>query len=111
MYKSVLLKFLLLYKQVKSIRDYFAHNKSRKMGSFSQHGEDCEIMNQLENMNALGPYVDVGCNHPFKINNTYLLYLNGWRVLCIDPLPRFIDLYKKWKPEDRFECVGIIRPH
>ncbi len=107
MFKSLLLKFPWLYKQVQAIRDHFSHRKCLKRGSYAQHREDVEIMKLLSRANAHGPYVDVGSNHPFKINNTYLLYLNGWRGLCIDPLPRFTDLYRQWRPDDVFECVGI----
>tara|TARA_B100000787_G_C16196697_1_gene301428 strand:- start:4472 stop:5185 length:714 start_codon:yes stop_codon:yes gene_type:complete len=31
-----------------------------------------------------GIYVDVGCNHPIKYNNTYLLYKRGWSGINID---------------------------
>ena len=31
-----------------------------------------------------GIYVDVGCNHPIKFNNTYLLYKRGWNGINID---------------------------
>ena len=31
-----------------------------------------------------GIYIDVGCNHPIKYNNTYLLYKKGWRGINID---------------------------
>ena len=31
-----------------------------------------------------GVYIDVGCNHPIKYNNTYLLYKRGWTGINID---------------------------
>ena len=31
-----------------------------------------------------GNFIDLGCNHPIKFNNTYLLYKRGWRGLNID---------------------------
>ena len=31
-----------------------------------------------------GVYIDVGCNHPRKYNNTYLLYKRGWTGINID---------------------------
>lgn len=107
MFKTFLLKFPWLYEIVQSIRDYIAHNKYLKSGTFSQHREDLEIMKLLDKLKARGPYVDIGCNHPFRLSNTYLLYLNGWRGLCVDPLPRFVKLHKKWRPLDNFACVGI----
>ena len=31
-----------------------------------------------------GIFIDVGCNHPIKYNNTYLLYKKGWNGINID---------------------------
>ena len=31
-----------------------------------------------------GVYIDVGCNHPIKYNNTYLLFKRGWTGINID---------------------------
>ena len=31
-----------------------------------------------------GYYIDVGCNHPIKYNNTYLLHKRGWSGINID---------------------------
>lgn len=31
-----------------------------------------------------GIFIDVGCNHPIKYNNTYLLYRKGWSGINID---------------------------
>jgi FkbM family methyltransferase len=107
LYKSLLLHFPWLYENIQSYRDVRIHRDSVQGGSFAQHGEDIEIMRLLRTSKATGPYVDVGCNHPFKLSNTYLLYLNGWRGLCIDPLSRFTSLYEKWRPDDVFECLGI----
>ena len=48
---------------------------------YSQFGED-KILKELilDNFNN-GFYVDVGCFHPKKHSNTYLLYKKGWSVL------------------------------
>lgn len=107
MYKSFFLKFPWLYEIIQSYRDVRIRRDCIRRGTFAQHGEDVEIMRLLNLAKATGPYVDIGCNHPFKLSNTYLLYLNGWRGICVDPLPRFMALYKKWRPEDLFECVGV----
>jgi FkbM family methyltransferase len=107
MYKTLILKFPWLYELIQSYRDVYLHRECLINKSFAQHEEDVEIMRLLKLANATGPYFDAGCNHPFKLSNTYLLYLNGWRGFCVDPLPRFKKLYKKWRPEDVFECIGI----
>ena len=43
----------------------------------SQFGEDKKII-KLFDMNKKGTYVDVGCFHPTRQNNTYLMYKLGW---------------------------------
>ena len=31
-----------------------------------------------------GVFIDLGCNHPIKFNNTYILYKRGWNGMNID---------------------------
>jgi FkbM family methyltransferase len=59
---------------------------------FSQTGEDIVIANILNH--KVGFYVDVGCNEPIRLSNTFSLYLNGWRGILIDANE---DLIKKCK--------------
>lgn len=96
-----------LYEYVQGRRDRRAFAESLARGSFAQHGEDTLLLGLLRKLGARGPYADVGCNHPFRLSNTYLLYRQGWRGVCIDPLPRFTSLYRRWRPEDRFLCAGV----
>lgn len=105
--KRLLRKFPVLWQAAHAVNDTRLYAQSMIKGSFSQHGEDLSIMNLLIAKGARGPYVDIGCNHPFRLSNTYLLYLNGWRGLCVDPLPRFRKLYQRWRPEDQFESAAI----
>ncbi len=107
MLKRFLRKYPMLWQAAQATRDSRVYAKSLRDGSFSQHGEDVAIMKLLMSRDARGSYVDIGCNHPFRLSNTYLLYLNGWRGLCVDPLPRFVKLYQRWRPEDQFESVAI----
>jgi FkbM family methyltransferase len=107
MLKSALMRMPPLYEFVQRIRDRRFFEASSERGSFAQHGEDREILRRLSEAGASGPYVDVGCNHPFRLSNTYLLYSKGWRGMCIDPLPRFEKLYRKWRPEDKFCRTAI----
>ncbi|MBU1222278.1 MAG: FkbM family methyltransferase [Gammaproteobacteria bacterium] len=107
MIKSLLLRIPPLYEAVQALRDRKFHRKGMKSGSFSQHGEDVKLLALLRDANAKGPYLDVGCNHPYRLSNSYLLYLNGWRGLCIDPLPRFQSAFKRWRPKDGFQCAAV----
>ncbi len=47
-----------------------------------------------------GIYIDVGCNHPIKFNNTYLLHKRGWSGINIDLDSKSINEFKKFRPRD-----------
>jgi FkbM family methyltransferase len=107
MIKSMLLRAPALYERVQRFRDDRWLRQARQSGSYAQHGEDRALLEMLQGESVHGPYVDLGCNHPFKLSNTYLLYLHGYSGLCIDPLPRFRPLYARWRPKDCFMTVAI----
>jgi FkbM family methyltransferase len=66
---------------------------------FSQTGEEIIIQWILKDVKK-GVYVDVGCHHPYKISNTFKLYLEGWRGIAIDANEDVIRKFKKARPED-----------
>ena len=47
-----------------------------------------------------GYYIDVGCNHPIKYNNTYLLHKRGWSGINIDLDKTSIDQFNKLRKND-----------
>jgi len=47
-----------------------------------------------------GFFIDLGCNHPIKFNNTYLLYKRGWRGINIDLDKESIDEFNKIRDKD-----------
>ena len=47
-----------------------------------------------------GIYVDVGCSHPIKNNNTYLLHKKGWCGTNIDLDLKNIELFNYSRPKD-----------
>jgi hypothetical protein len=59
--------------------------------SYSQCGQDIFVYNILKNKN--GKFLDLGCYLPQKINNTYLLELNGWYGVSVD----IVDYKQEWK--------------
>lgn len=107
MLKTALLRFPTVYEWVERYRDGVYRRKAERKGSYAQHGEDLELLRLLQAGGATGPFVDVGCNHPFKLSNTYGLYAKGYRGVCIDPLPRYQALYQRWRPQDRFVRTAI----
>jgi hypothetical protein len=58
--------------------------------SYSQLGQDLWVLEKYPINN--GYFVDVGFNDGIIINNTYLLELNGWTGIGVDPMPiNYID--------------------
>jgi len=47
-----------------------------------------------------GIYIDVGCNHPIKFNNTYLMHRRGWKGINIDLDKKSINEFNKLRPKD-----------
>ena len=76
----------------------------KKYYSFS--GVDVIIENIFRLKNN-GIYVDVGCQHPIKNNNTYLLFKKGWNGLNIDLDKDNIDLFNVARPNDQNINVAI----
>ncbi len=67
--------------------------------SYSISGVDL-IIDRIFASHKKGIYLDLGCNHPIKHNNTYLLYKRGWRGINIDSDIKSIQEFKKLRPKD-----------
>ncbi len=67
--------------------------------NFSQTGEEIIIQWILKDIKK-GFYLDVGCHHPYKISNTFQLYLNGWHGIAIDANPTLIEKWKRKRKND-----------
>ena len=73
--------------------------KISKKNYFSFSGVDIIIENIFRDKN-FGFYVDVGCQHPIKNNNTYLLHKKGWHGINIDLDHDNINLFNIARPKD-----------
>ena len=73
----------------------------------SQFGEDKEIIKLFKNYNSIGTYLDIGCFHPIRQNNTYLMYKLGWKGINIDLNPLSIELFNIARPKDLNICAAI----
>ena len=99
-YKFKILKKLYLF--------YNLYIRNRKyLNNGSQFGEDKFLYNLFEK-NYNGKYLDVGCFHPTKHNNTSLFYKNGWQGINIDLNPLTIDLFNFMRPNDININTAII---
>ena len=83
---------------------FLRNRKFLKKGT--QFGEDEYILNLFEK-NYKGKFLDVGCYHPTRHNNTYLMYKNGWSGINIDLNPFTIELFNFMRPRDLNINIGI----
>jgi FkbM family methyltransferase len=103
---SLALKNKLFYKIYLYYNLYIRNFKYIFKKSYSQFNDDIFIKKFFKNK-TVGTYVDIGCHHPFKLNNTYLLYKKGWYGLNIDLMKINIDLFNIWRPTDKNICCAI----
>ena len=70
----------------------------------SQFNEDLKI---LKIFKEKGFYVDVGCYHPVRYNNTYKMFKLGWKGMNIDLNPLSIELFNVARPNDINICTAV----
>jgi len=76
--------------------------------SVAQQGEDIILHDLFRRLGIKKPsYLDIGTHHPLMHNNTYMLYRAGGRGVLVEPNPRYIPMYKRWRPDDRALNIGI----
>ncbi len=83
-------------------RDYIwdIANKNGFGIRFGQSGEDA-ILQRIFKRKRGGFYIDVGCFHPTRYSNTYVLHeLLGWRGINIDASSKAIEFFKEARPND-----------
>ena len=73
---------------------------------YSQFGEDIILREILKKEISNGFYIDVGCFHPKKFSNTYMLYKKGWSGINIDMEEDKISLFNMVRPRD----LNILSP-
>ena len=74
---------------------------------YSQFGEDKILFEIIPKTMLNGFYVDVGCFHPKKYSNTYMLHKRGWHGVNIDMEEDKIITFKIARPSD-FNYLGAI---
>ena len=65
------------------------------------------ILERIFLNNNKGVYVDIGCNHPIKYNNTYILNKKGWTGINIDLDEESIKEFNKFRPNDENICTVV----
>jgi len=104
-------KLYELSKKFRSLRKiYYFYNiyvrnfKFLKRGT--QFGEDKFIVSLFEK-NFKGKFLDIGCYHPTRHNNTFLMYQKGWSGINVDLNPLTIELFNFMRPKDININTGI----
>ncbi len=76
--------------------------------SFSFTGEDRILEGLLKPIiTENGFYVDVGCNHPIFLSNSYGFYRKGWKGICVDANKELIKKYRYYRPKDIAVCALV----
>ena len=82
--------------------------RGRYRRSYSQQGEDLLIQLALRTLSISNPtYLDIGANDPILSNNTYLLYTQGYRGVCIEPDPRIFKAILQKRKRDVCLNIGV----
>ncbi len=95
-----IIKKILLYLNLFHKRLFF------KKSYYSFSGVDVIIENIFRNKDS-GFYIDVGCQHPIKNNNTYHLYKKSWQGINIDLDIDNINLFNTARPKDHNVNVAV----
>jgi FkbM family methyltransferase len=66
------------------------------MKSYSQLNQDVEVLQHYKNTN--GYYVEIGASDGINLSNTYLLEKEGWKGICVEPIPSVYEELKKNRP-------------
>ena len=90
---------MILFKKIQNYLNLLHKKIISKKEYYSFSGVDIVIENIFKNQKN-GFYIDVGCQHPIKNNNTYLLNKKGWCGINIDLDKDNIDLFNHSRPHD-----------
>lgn len=82
--------------------------RQRTQNSASQDGEDSILAANLKNIASKDRiYLEIGSNDPKVNNNTYLLYLNGWHGVCVEPIRFLAEKHRRIRSKDEVVNSGI----
>ena len=99
--KSKFLNFVKKYPSFKNF--YYFYNIYIRNYKFlingSQFGEEKFVLSFFDK-EYKGKFLDIGCFHPTRHNNTYKMYKNGWRGINIDLNPLTIELFNFIRRKD-----------
>ena len=103
---KIFLSNIILYKIYLYYNLFYRYRAFKKKTSYSQNQEDLFIDDYFKNCKN-GFYVDIGCYHPIRYNNTALLFNRGWKGVNIDMNQTSIDLFNIIRKKDINICAAI----
>jgi len=95
---NYLFRKLFLFRKIYLTKSKFHHH--------SQFAEDISIVRCFPKTHK-GFFVDVGCFHPIKYNNTWKLYKKGWRGINIDIDSIKIEGFNLIRSKDTNVCRAV----
>jgi FkbM family methyltransferase len=104
-WKKIMVILLKIYTRNFSL--YIRNDLDKVNGQefFSQFGQDIYVLKNIFNYKTNGVFIDVGANHPIHCSNTYLLELNGWTGLAIEPQKKLRDIWPHTRKTPCLNCV------
>ena len=97
----------ILYKIYLYYNLFYRYRAFKKKPTYSQNKEDLFIDHYFKNLKN-GFYVDIGCYHPIRYNNTALLFNRGWKGINIDMNQTSIDLFNIIRKKDINICAACL---
>ena len=99
--KSKFLNFVKKYPLFKNF--YYFYNiyirNYKFLNNGSQFGEEKLVLSFFDK-EYRGKFLDIGCFHPTRHNNTYTMYKSGWHGINIDLNPLTIELFNFARVKD-----------
>lgn len=101
----------IVNKVLRKIEGEFNEAQKYSKHSWSQQGEDVliDFYFKWELQKPNPSYLDIGANHPFYLNNTYLFYENGANGVTVEPNTILFDKLTKTRRNDIHLNCGIGR--
>lgn len=100
--------FKVLLKIYTGNHDLYVENNPRDLENkkfYSQFGQDVFVLENIFKNKKDGFFIDIGGNYPIKCNNTYLLELNGWTGIAIEPQDQLRSL---WPESRKAICLPYV---
>lgn len=100
-------KIINTNERVNQISEHFILGGGRAERSYAQWGEDILIYKLFSFIQNEKTFIDIGAHHPFRISNTALMHLNGWKGINIEPNPVLFQEFERLRPYDINLCCGV----